>query len=158
MSVGKVGVATLLRMAEPCVPRTVRRTVRRARGDAAEHIAARYLAATGWTILAQNIRVGRDELDVIAIEIGPPGTLVFVEVRSNATSRFGAPEESVVLGKLHRTYRAVWGLLRIGTLPDGTTLPRLPWRVDVLIVEQRPNLARDIGGPVVRHLRAVAPE
>jgi hypothetical protein len=79
-------------------------------------------------------------------------------VRSNVTARFGAPEESVVGGKLRRTYRAAWGLLRLGTLPDGTPVPRLPWRVDLVIVEQRPNLTRDIGGPIVRHLRGVAPE
>jgi Holliday junction resolvase-like predicted endonuclease len=138
------------------VPR--QRTPRTRSGDAAERFAARLLAGRGWTILAANVRIGQDELDLVAIEPGDPACLVFVEVRSNVTNRFGAPEESVVGGKLRRTYRAVWGLLRLGSLPDGTKLPRLPWRVDVLIVEQHPNLARDVGGPTVRHLRSVAPE
>ena len=118
----------------------------------------RCLIDRGWTVLATNVRVGRDELDVVAVEPDDGACLVFVEVRSNVDGRFGAPEESVVGGKLRRTYRAAWHLLRLGMLPDGTALPRLRWRVDVLIVEQRPNLARDVGGPLVRHLRAVAPE
>jgi Holliday junction resolvase-like predicted endonuclease len=135
-----------------------RRPRRRRDGDRAELVARRYLQGCGWTVLGSNVRVGRDELDLVAVEPGDDAWLVFVEVRSNVTARFGAPEESVVGGKLRRTYRAAWGLLRLGTLPDGTPVPRLPWRVDLVIVEQRPNLTRDIGGPIVRHLRGVAPE
>jgi Holliday junction resolvase-like predicted endonuclease len=134
-----------------------RRPRRRRHGDAAELFARRHLLGLGWTVLGTNVRIGQDELDLVAVD-GAAACLVFVEVRSNVTGRFGAPEESVVGVKLRRTYRAAWSLLRLGRLPDGTTLPRLAWRVDVLIVEQRPNLASDVGGPTVRHLRAVAPE
>jgi Holliday junction resolvase-like predicted endonuclease len=135
-----------------------RRPRRRRHGDRAELIAQRYLADLGWTVLDTNVGIGRDELDVVAVEPGETPCLVFVEVRSNATGRYGAPEESVIAGKLWRTYRAAWALLRLGALANGAPLPRLPWRVDVVIVEQRPNLARGVGGPVVRHLKAVAPE
>ena len=134
------------------------RTRRRRSGDAAERFAARLLLAQGWTIVAANVRVGHDEIDLVATDPGPPRMLVFVEVRSNVTDRYGAPEESVVGRKLRRTYRAAWALLRAGILPDASPLPRCPWRVDVLIVEQRPSLARDAGGPMVRHLRGVSPE
>jgi len=109
-------------------------------------------------VLATNVVVGRDEIDVVAVDPGPPECLVFVEVRSNVSGRFGAPEESVAGRKLRRTYRAAFTLLHAGTLPGGAALPRLPWRVDVVVVEHRPSLGRDAGGPVVRHLRGVAPE
>src|SRR4051812_36193421 len=135
-----------------------RRPRRRRHGDRAEQIALRFLIGLVWTVLATNVRAGRDELDVVAVEPGDAACLVFVEVRSNVAGGFGAPEESVVGGKLRRTYRGAWYLLRLGTLPDGGPLPRLHWRVGIVVVEQRPNRPREVGGPVVRHLRAVAPE
>ena len=109
-------------------------------------------------MLATNVVAGRDEIDLIAVCPGPPECLVFVEVRSNVSGRFGAPEESVAGRKLRRTYRAAFALLHAGTLPGGPALPRLPWRVDVIVVEHGPSLGPDTGGPVVRHLRGVAPD
>jgi putative endonuclease len=134
------------------------KTPRRRSGDRAERLAARYLSQLGWVVLGSNVSVGRDELDMVALDPGPPRSLVFVEVRSNVTGRFGSPEESVAGRKLRRTYRAAFGVLRAGMLPNGMPLPHLPWRVDVISVEQMPSLGRGTGGPVVRHLRGVAPE
>lgn len=135
-----------------------RRTARRRSGDRAEVLAAGHLRAQGWLVLATNAVVGRDEIDLVAVDPGPPECIIFVEVRSNASGRFGAPEESVAGRKLKRTYRAAFALMRAGSLPGGLAMPRLPWRVDVVVVEHRPSLARGVGGPVLRHLRAVAPE
>ena len=112
----------------------------------------------GWTVLATNVAVERDEMDLVAVDPGPPEFLVFVEVRSNVSGRFGAPEESVAGRKLRRTYRAALALLRAGSLPSGMPLPRGPWRVDVIAVEHGPALGRDLGGPMIRHLRGVAPD
>lgn len=135
-----------------------RRTERRRSGDRAELIAARQLRALGWVVLAANVVVGRDEIDLVVLDPGPPQFLVFAEVRSNVSGRFGAPEESVAGRKVRRTYRAAFALMRAGTLPGGVALPRLRWRVDVIVVEHRPSLGRDLGGPIVRHLRGVAPD
>ena len=135
-----------------------RRTARRRSGDRAESLAARHLLDLGWTLLATNVVVGRDELDLVAVEPSQPACVVFVEVRSNATGRFGAPEESLARGKLRRTWRAAFALLRAGTLPGGQPLPHGPWRVDVIVVEHRPSLARGVGGASIRHLRGVAPD
>jgi Holliday junction resolvase-like predicted endonuclease len=124
---------------------------------------ARHLVEQGWVILGSNVAVGRDEIDLVAVDPVPTRALVFVEVRSNVTGRFGAPEESVAGPKLRRVYRAAFGLLRARaaprglTLPDGV-LPDLPWRIDVVLVEQAPSLGPGLGGPVVRHLRGVAPD
>jgi hypothetical protein len=49
-------------------------------GDAGEALIASRLEGAGWTILARNVRVGRDELDLVAIDPGPPRALVVVEV------------------------------------------------------------------------------
>jgi Holliday junction resolvase-like predicted endonuclease len=137
---------------------TDQRTARRRAGDRAELVGARHLAGLGWVVLAANVDVGRDEMDLVALDPGPPACLVFVEVRSNVSGRFGAPEESLAGRKLRRTYRAAFALVRAGCLPAGVALPRWPWRVDVVIVEQGPSLGRGLGGPVVRHLRGVAPD
>jgi putative endonuclease len=134
------------------------KTRRRRSGDRAELIARRNLQAIGWVILAANVTVGRDEIDLVALDPGPPEYLVFVEVRSNVSGRFGAPEESLAGRKLRRTYRAMFALLGAGSLPGGAPFPRLPWRVDVIVVEHAPSLSQDLGGPAVRHLRGVAPE
>ncbi|MGH2467847.1 MAG: YraN family protein, partial [Candidatus Limnocylindrales bacterium] len=108
------------------------RTLRRRQGDRAEHLAAEHLTGRGWTLLARNVRVGRDEIDLLAIDPGPPQTLVAVEVRGASSRRFGPPEGRVDGAKARRCYRAAFGLRRVGVLPDGRALPRLPWRVDLL--------------------------
>jgi Holliday junction resolvase-like predicted endonuclease len=104
------------------------------------------------------VRVGRDEIDILALEPGLAPTLVFVEVRSHTTARFGLPEESVDGRKVGRLYRAALALRRLGRLGDGTPLPRVDWRVDLILVDVRPALAADVGGPVLRHIRGIRPD
>lgn len=61
-------------------------------GQQGEALAADYLRNKGYTILAQNWRIGRAELDIIA-KIGE--TMVFVEVKTRSDNYFGAPENAV---------------------------------------------------------------
>jgi putative endonuclease len=91
-----------------------------------------YLRAQGWSILGRNIRVGRDELDIVALEPGRPAWLVIVEVRSGSNGRFGSPRESVDARKVVRVYRAGLALRRQAY--EGLSLPehRLDWRVDLV--------------------------
>ncbi|MBA2557090.1 MAG: YraN family protein, partial [Chloroflexi bacterium] len=72
-----------------------RPTLRRRNGDRAEVLAVAHLSELGWTILATGLRIGRDEVDILALDPGPRGELVVIEVRSHTTGRFGTPEESV---------------------------------------------------------------
>jgi Holliday junction resolvase-like predicted endonuclease len=109
-------------------------------------------------VLATGVRVGRDEIDILALEPGPAPTLVFVEVRSHTTARFGLPEESVDGRKVGRLYRAALALRRLGRLEDGTPLPRVAWRVDLILVDVQPALAAGVGGPVLRHIRGIRPD
>ena len=104
-------------------------------GDAAEALVADRLAAAGWAILARNVHVGRHELDLVAIDPGPPQQLVVVEVRSRGTREFGTGEESVDHRKRRRVRTATWALIQVGRLPDGSPLPELPIRFDLVVIE-----------------------
>ena len=104
-------------------------------GDAAEELVAERLVAAGWSILGRNVHVGRHELDLIAIDPGPPRVLVALEVRWRADRAFGLPEETVDARKRRRVRTAAYGLLERGSLPDGSPMPRLPLRFDLVVVE-----------------------
>jgi putative endonuclease len=110
------------------------RTDRQRAGDAAESLVASRLVDAGWTILARNVRVGRRELDILAIDPGPPRALVVVEVRWRTRRDFGLAEETVDWQKRRRLREAAFGLLDRG-LPGGERLPRLPLRFDLVVVE-----------------------
>lgn len=123
-------------------------------GIAAEAVARRALESLGWAVLAGNLEVGRDEIDLVCLDPGGP-TLVFVEVRGHSTSRFGAAEESVDRRKLGRIYRAAMTVIRSGWPTEQGIDSRIPWRVDVVAVELAPRLSRGVGGPSIRHIRGV---
>ena len=111
------------------------RTTAQQAGDAAEALVASRLAGAGWTVLARNVHVGRHELDLVAVDPGPPAALVIVEVRWRAGRDFGLPEETVDHRKRVRVRAAAYGLLDRGVLPDGSPVPRLPLRFDLVVVE-----------------------
>jgi putative endonuclease len=123
------------------------RTAAQQAGDAAESLVAAHLAEAGWTVLARNVHVGRHELDLVAVDPGPPAALVVVEVRWRAGRDFGLPEETVDHRKRVRVRAAAYGLLDRGVLPDGSPVPRLPLRFDLVVVEP--------GGRVRHHRHAM---
>lgn len=122
------------------------RTPKQQAGDAAERFVADHLIAAGWTILGRNVHVGRAELDLIGIDPGQPPTLVVVEVRWRQRRDFGLPEETVDHRKRRRLRQATFVLRDRGCLPDGTVLPKLALRIDLVVVEP---------GERVRHHRHV---
>jgi putative endonuclease len=113
---------------------TSRRSAQRA-GDAAESLVAERLEAAGWSVLARNVHVGRFEIDLVAVDPGPPSALVVIEVRWRGDRGFGLPEETVDHRKRVRVRAAAYGLLDRGSLPDGRPLPRLPLRFDLVVLE-----------------------
>jgi putative endonuclease len=100
---------------------------RRALGAWGERLAEEHLRALGFRILARNLRIGRNELDLVAIE---KRTLCFVEVRTRRSTRFGTPEESVNRTKQRHLIRAAREALRSQRWPRH-------WRVrfDVVAVD-----------------------
>jgi putative endonuclease len=61
-------------------------------GEAGEVLAARLLRKKGYRIIETNYRNQLGEIDIIARD---GGTLVFVEVKTRRTGRFGAPKWAV---------------------------------------------------------------
>jgi putative endonuclease len=72
-------------------------------GKEGELAARRHLQYRGYTILEENWRHGRSEVDIIA-KIGH--TLVFVEVKTRNTEFFGAPESFVTNKKQEQLAKA----------------------------------------------------
>ena len=66
------------------------------RGQLGEDLAASYLAAHGYTIVARNFRTRYGEIDIIACK---DGFVAFVEVKLRKNARFGLPREAVTHAK-----------------------------------------------------------
>lgn len=111
------------------------RTAAQRTGDEAEALVAAHLAGMGWRILAAHVRVGRAELDLLAVDPGPPQELVVVEVRWRGRRDFGLPEETVDHRKRARLHEAGFRLRAAGRLPDGAAVPHLSLRFDLVAVE-----------------------
>ena len=66
---------------------------------AGEEVAAKYLVSQGYTVLQRNVRFPEGELDFIA---KMEQTLVFIEVKTRTTEKFGKPYQFVTLAKQRR--------------------------------------------------------
>ncbi len=62
-------------------------------GQRGEDAALKYLKRKGYRLLERNYRAGRKELDLIMRD--RQGGLVFVEVKTRASTAFGTPGEAV---------------------------------------------------------------
>lgn len=72
-------------------------------GDKGENLAVKLLQKKGYSILDENWRSGRNEVDIVA-RIGD--TIVFVEVKTRSTAFFGDPSEAVSVAKQQRLIQA----------------------------------------------------
>ena len=71
-------------------------------GVQGEQIAGEYLESQGYTIVCRNFRCRIGELDIVAKK---DGYLVFCEVKSRLTKRYGAPMEAVHRSKQQKIVR-----------------------------------------------------
>ncbi|MFA6457575.1 MAG: YraN family protein [Bacteroidota bacterium] len=78
----------------------------RSKGKAGEDSAVQFLRQQGYEILEQNYYYQHGEIDIIARE---GSILVFVEVKSRRSRRFGEPEESVTPKKQELLRRTAEG-------------------------------------------------
>ncbi len=99
---------------------------RRNTGILGEKLAQDLLKKRGYRIVETNYRCSRGEIDIIAKH---RDFLVFVEVRSKKSLKFGTPEESITQAKKRRIKAAAFHYLR--------THEKLPpqWRIDVVAME-----------------------
>jgi putative endonuclease len=102
---------------------------RRSVGRYGEQVAAAYLRQHGYEIIVENWRCPRGEIDLVACE---NTTLVFVEVRTKTTSRFGTPEESLDRRKIQRLHRLVQAFL---TSPVRRKMLTHDYRIDVVCID-----------------------
>ena len=72
-------------------------------GMSGEDYAANYLEASGWRIVERNYRIRSAEIDLI-VERG--GLIVFVEVKTRRSKKFGRPAEAVTLNKQRKIIEA----------------------------------------------------
>jgi putative endonuclease len=68
-----------------------------------ERRAARHYRLRGWRVVGANVRVGRDELDLI---VRRGRSIRFVEVKEKSGSGYGAPLEMIDARKLRCVRRA----------------------------------------------------
>ncbi|MAB89797.1 MAG: YraN family protein [Planctomycetes bacterium] len=101
-------------------------------GHQQERLAARFLKRQGLRILGRNVRVGRDELDLVARD---GGVAVVVEVRYRKRDRVAA-DLSIDHRKIACLRRAWYRLARDLHLP-----PRTPVRFDLVLTSADGSLS-----------------
>ena len=74
------------------------------RGVSGERLAVEFLISKGYTILAQNYRFQKAEVDILAQK---ESYLAAVEVKTRSTAAFGAPEEFLKPAQIQRIIKAV---------------------------------------------------
>ena len=104
-------------------------TGRQSLGRWGESLAAAYLQERGYDILAQNYRTPYGELDLVARH-AVANLIVFVEVKTRATSTFGFPEEAVTPRKQAHLLNAAQAYIQ--QHPDS----RCNWRIDVIAIRR----------------------
>ena len=109
-------------------------------GRYGEDVAARHLERAGLRVVERNWRCPAGEIDIVAVE-GP--VLVFVEVKTRSSDRYGSPAEAVGATKARR----VRALARQWLL-DHPAAAAAELRFDVVAV-RRPRA----GAAAVTHLR-----
>ncbi|MDH6354889.1 putative endonuclease [Dysgonomonas sp. PH5-45] len=72
-------------------------------GEKGEAAACRFLQNSGHRILHRNWRYGRHEIDIIAEN---EDYIIFVEVKTRSSTRWGQPEDAVSEGRIKRMVEA----------------------------------------------------
>ncbi len=98
-------------------------------GALGEKLAADFLKKRGYRIVERNFRCRQGEIDIIARQ---GECLVFVEVRTKASSGFGTPEESVTARKREKLASVAETYIQSHDSPSS-------WRIDVVAVELSPD-------------------
>ena len=96
-----------------------------------ETLAATHLRKRGYEILAQNYRAERGEIDLI---VQDNGFIVFVEVKTRQSLKFGLPQAAVTQQKQRQISKVALAYLQAQNLLDA------PCRFDVIAIHLSPQL------------------
>ncbi len=110
-------------------------------GRRGEALAAEHLITLGLNIVDRNWRCAQGELDLVAVD---GGELVFVEVKTRSSARFGHPLEAITAAKLARLRRLATAWCEAHPGNRGTI------RIDAIAI-----LAPRWGAPQIEHLKRV---
>ncbi len=84
-------------------------------GRVGEDLAVAHLERSGYLILERNVFMRRGEIDIIARQ---GGDLVFVEVKTRTSNRYGKPEDAITPTKVKSLAHAVQEYLYANLLTD----------------------------------------
>lgn len=108
-------------------------------GKRGEDRAEEYLKRKGFLILEKNYRFGHKEIDLIGRE---GNTVVFIEVKTGRSKKFGTPEERVSLRKQKNLIEAALAYIQKNTVTG------CDFRFDVLAISY------EKGEEVINHIQS----
>lgn len=108
-----------------------------------ENAACDYLLKKGYKILERNFRKGYGEIDIIALD---KKTLVFVEVKTRSSAKFGTPFEAISPSKLNLLIRGAsfYKYVLHPELPDELRIDAIGvtvWGNEVINIEHLENIS-----------------
>jgi putative endonuclease len=108
-------------------------------GKWGEAMAAAFLLAKGYTIIAHNYRTPYGEIDMVTC---CAGATIFVEVKTRTTHTYGYPEDSITPRKQAHLTAAAEHYTQQNNLDH--------WQIDVISIEGQPG-----GRPRITHFKNV---
>ena len=99
-------------------------------GDWGETYAIKYLEGKGYQILARNIRTPYGEIDIVAKELDQ---IIFVEVKTRTSRKFGYPEDAITERKITHLIESAEFYLQAH--PE----INVDWRIDVIAIQVDPQ-------------------
>ncbi|MFO7625060.1 MAG: YraN family protein [Anaerolineales bacterium] len=92
-----------------------------------ENLAANHLTKNNYTILEMNTRTPYGEIDLIASK---DGVIVFIEVKTRTSTKFGLPEESINQRKQAHILSSAQHYIQEHPQVEGA------WRIDVIAIQR----------------------
>jgi len=97
-------------------------------GQQGEKIVESYLESKGYQLLERNYRKRVGEIDLITKDPSK-NEIVFIEVKTRRSKRFGPPEEAVTAWKIRKIEKTAQEWLRENKNVD------ILWRIDIIALE-----------------------
>lgn len=109
-------------------------------GKFGEDEAVKYLKQKGYRILDRNFSCNRGEIDIVALD---KKEIVFIEIKSRKSLKYGLSSEAVTKYKLNHIYKTAEYYLYV------RNLEKEPTRIDVIEIYIKDNKV------IVNHLKQV---